>query len=121
MNLPQHDGYDIRITEISVMPKGQPLFSELTTHIRIEDEAAGEYVKVSDTPESAERRREDFISVIVDACKKYGVMITEDIQENGEERQVFQEFRKDYQWGFIVSIDALERYVREAVWKEGMT
>jgi hypothetical protein len=47
MMLPQHDAYDIRITEISVMPKGQPLFSELTTRIRINDEAAGEYVKVS--------------------------------------------------------------------------
>lgn len=76
---------------------------------------------MSDTPESAERRREDFISVIVDACKKYRVLITEDMQENGEERQVFQEFPKGTQWGFIVSIDALERCVREAVWEEGMT
>lgn len=76
---------------------------------------------MSDTPESAERRREDFISVIVDACKKYRVLITDDIHENGEERQVFQEFPKGTQWGFIVSIDDLERCVREAVWEEGMT
>lgn len=73
---------------------------------------------MSDTPESAERRREDFISVIVDACKKYGVMITEDIQENGEEYPVFQEFRKDYQWGFMVPIDDLERRIGEVVWPE---
>lgn len=73
---------------------------------------------MTDTPESAERRREDFISVIVDACRKYGVMITEDIQENGEERPVFEEFRKDSQWGFIVSIDELESIVRNAVWQE---
>ena len=73
---------------------------------------------MTDTPESAERRREDFISVIVDACRKYGVMITPDVHENGEERQVFEEFRKDSQWGFIVSIDELEIIVRNAVWQE---
>lgn len=47
MTLPQHDRYDIRITEICVMPKGQPVFSELTTRISISDEAAGEFVKVT--------------------------------------------------------------------------
>lgn len=47
MTLPRHDRYDIRITEICVMPKGQPVFSELTTRISIDDEAAGEFVKVT--------------------------------------------------------------------------
>lgn len=73
---------------------------------------------MTDTPQSAERRRQDFISAIVDACRKYGVMITPDVHENGEERQVFQEFRKDSQWGFIVSIDELESIVRHVVWQE---
>ena len=37
---------DVRITRLTVAPKGQPLFSELATHIEITDEAAGEFVVV---------------------------------------------------------------------------
>ena len=39
--------HHVRVVEIAVVPKGQPLFSEMTTRIAIEDEAAGEFVKVS--------------------------------------------------------------------------
>ena len=39
--------YIARTTRISIMPSGEPLFSELTTHVTIEDEAAGEFLKVS--------------------------------------------------------------------------
>ena len=38
--------FDTRITRLTVAPKGQPLFSELATHIEITDEAAGEFVIV---------------------------------------------------------------------------
>jgi hypothetical protein len=38
--------HDVRVVEIAVMQKGQPLFSELTTRISLDDEAAGEFVKV---------------------------------------------------------------------------
>ena len=38
--------YITRITRISIMPEGAPLFTEQCTHIEIEDEAAGEYVSV---------------------------------------------------------------------------
>ena len=41
------DSYDVRIIKIAVMPKGQPVFSELSTYVAIEDEAAGEFVKIS--------------------------------------------------------------------------
>jgi len=41
------DKYDVRITQIAVMPKLQPVFSEMTTLIAIDDEAAGEFVKVT--------------------------------------------------------------------------
>lgn len=37
---------DVRITRLTVAPKGQPLFSGLATHIEITDEAAGEFVVV---------------------------------------------------------------------------
>jgi hypothetical protein len=39
--------HDVRIIELIVIPKGQPTFSEMATRISIDDEAAGEFVKVS--------------------------------------------------------------------------
>lgn len=46
--LPQStDEYDVRVTQIAVMPKGGQLFSETVTLISIDDEAAGEFVKVT--------------------------------------------------------------------------
>lgn len=32
--------YETRITRLTVLPKGEPLFAETATHIQIEDEAA---------------------------------------------------------------------------------
>jgi len=45
--LPTSPGYDTRITQITVAPTGQPLFSEMTTVIAIQDEADGEFVTVT--------------------------------------------------------------------------
>ena len=42
-----NDKYSVRIVEIAVAPVGQPLFSEMATRISIDDEAAGEFVKVT--------------------------------------------------------------------------
>ena len=39
--------YETRVTRITVMPEGEPVFSECATNIEIEDEASGEFVKVS--------------------------------------------------------------------------
>jgi hypothetical protein len=39
--------HDVRIMELILMPKGQSTFSEMATRISIDDEAAGEFVKVS--------------------------------------------------------------------------
>ena len=36
-----------RVTRIVLVPHGQPLFSEMATTVEIEDEAAGEFVEVS--------------------------------------------------------------------------
>lgn len=38
--------YETRVTAMAVVPKGQPLFSEQATDVRIVDEAGGEYVEV---------------------------------------------------------------------------
>ncbi len=39
--------YETRITKIVVSPKGEPIWSEQATQIEIVDEAAGEFVKVT--------------------------------------------------------------------------
>jgi hypothetical protein len=43
MNKPKYMG---RVTMISVMPEGEPLFSEKCTHVKIVDEAAGEFIEI---------------------------------------------------------------------------
>lgn len=39
--------YQIRITRIHILPKDDPLFSVFGTIIEIDDEAAGEYLKIT--------------------------------------------------------------------------
>lgn len=46
MNTPKTQ-YHTRTTRMTVLPKGEPIFSERATHIEINDEAAGEFVKVT--------------------------------------------------------------------------
>lgn len=36
-----------RVTQLVVVPDGEPLFSEMATTVQIADEAGGEYVEVS--------------------------------------------------------------------------
>lgn len=46
--------FEIRITRLSVLPPGEPIFSERCTNISIVDEAAGEYLEIEqqlDCPE----------------------------------------------------------------------
>lgn len=38
--------YISRVTRITVLPEGQPIFSEMATHITIENEAAGDFVEI---------------------------------------------------------------------------
>jgi hypothetical protein len=46
--IPESSGtYDVRVLAIGLIPKGEPVFSERATRIEIEDEAAGEFVKVT--------------------------------------------------------------------------
>jgi hypothetical protein len=39
--------YETRITKVTVVPKGEPLYHEGATEIKIVDDAAGEYLEVS--------------------------------------------------------------------------
>jgi hypothetical protein len=38
--------YETRITSLTIAPKSEPIFSECATHVRIFDQAAGEFVEV---------------------------------------------------------------------------
>ncbi len=38
--------YDIITTRLTVVPEGEPIFSELATHIEMQDEAAGPFVEL---------------------------------------------------------------------------
>ncbi len=41
--------YETRVTQMFVLPKTEPIFSEMATQVSIVDEAAGEYVEVKQT------------------------------------------------------------------------
>ena len=36
--------YESRVTQYTIVPKGQPIFSEFATEVLIADEAAGEFI-----------------------------------------------------------------------------
>lgn len=38
--------YETRVTQMTVLPKTEPIFSEMATQVTIVDEAGGEYVEV---------------------------------------------------------------------------
>jgi hypothetical protein len=39
--------YQIRTTRLTVIPTGEPIFSEMATHIEIDDESAGEFLRIT--------------------------------------------------------------------------
>lgn len=39
--------YKTRVTRLTISPIGHPIFSDQTTNLEIEDDAGGEYVKIS--------------------------------------------------------------------------
>ena len=36
----------VRTTRVTILPEGEPIFGETATHIKIEDEAAGEFLEI---------------------------------------------------------------------------
>ena len=39
--------YNTRITRLTVLPEGEPIYGECTTQIEIVDEASGEFIKLT--------------------------------------------------------------------------
>jgi hypothetical protein len=39
--------YIIRVTQLTIAPAGEPIFSETATQVTIQDEAAGEYLEIT--------------------------------------------------------------------------
>ena len=46
--------YKIRVTRLTVAPEGEPIFSEMATHVEIEDDAGGEYIQIRQIHDNAE-------------------------------------------------------------------
>lgn len=70
-----------RFTQITVLPEGEPISSEMATRITIEEEGGGEYVKVAQyayRPENGEininpdewSEIRDAIDIMIAACRK---------------------------------------------------
>ena len=45
--MPRTMNYQTRVTKMTILPEGEPIFSEWATHIEIDDEGGGELVVVS--------------------------------------------------------------------------
>jgi hypothetical protein len=54
--------YETRITRLTVLPKDEPIFSEMATTIEIADEAAGEFVKVTSQTDNVDHHESVLIS-----------------------------------------------------------
>lgn len=70
-----------RITQVTITPKGEPIFCEGATIIEIADEAIGEYVKVTQCHDNIEAGQVAFdvddwpevrkqIDAMMDRCRK---------------------------------------------------
>jgi len=45
-----------RMISLAVLPQGEPLYSERVTTVSIDDEAGGEFIVLSQSPDSGEMR-----------------------------------------------------------------
>jgi len=52
--------YEARITQVTVLPEGDAIFSELATVISIDDEAGGEFVTIGQSNHHSEAGRVAF-------------------------------------------------------------
>ena len=58
--------FEKRVVGIAVSKEGEPIYSELTTHVVIADEAGGEYVEVQQSGTTCvARRANDFTSKLI--------------------------------------------------------
>lgn len=54
------DLYEARTTQVTLTPKGDPIFSEHAMHLRIVDEAAGEFVEIAQEEGAIQIDREEW-------------------------------------------------------------
>ena len=47
--------YTVRVTRLTVLPENDPIFSDMATHVEIEDEAGGEFIVVRQIHDSIEK------------------------------------------------------------------
>lgn len=47
--------YITRVTRKTIVPKGEPIFSEMATHVSVRDDAAGEYIEIKQDGEEGNR------------------------------------------------------------------
>lgn len=84
MKLPTSTTHDIRVTAMTVTPKGRPTFDAMAFTVSIIDEAAGEFVRVFSANEEVEPNTiainkeewpalRDAIEYMVSQCKDYTV------------------------------------------------
>ena len=67
--------YEVRVVERVVLPKGEPIFSDLATRVTIDDEAGGEYIKVWQNESTVKIDPEEWpiikstIDVMIEECR----------------------------------------------------
>ena len=54
MNTQSEKPEKIRITRLTIAPEGEPIFSESATHVEIEDEASGEFIRIRQINDNAQ-------------------------------------------------------------------
>lgn len=80
--------YVQRVTRITVLPKGDPIFSEQCTHVSIVDEAAGEFIEIQ---QQSDRSQDENQTVLITteewpAIKSAIETLLGEIQTWGKER-----------------------------------
>jgi len=58
--------YNTRITRLTVLPEGKTIFSEQATHVEIDDESAGEFVKLT---QQRDQELDDCATVTISPCE----------------------------------------------------
>ncbi len=70
--------YEIRPTTYTVAPVGEPIFSAEATHVRIQDDAGGEFIEIEQEPGNGKqvvRFNKDEWPVLVDTVARLLMVI----------------------------------------------
>ena len=83
--------HETRITRYTIAPEGEPIFSELATHVEIDDEAAGEFVVIKQEGGSSELEKrvafnEDEFAIVCAAARNLFRDIKKRSEKDGEKQ-----------------------------------